>query len=725
MLHKSRIKIKNTLSEAKYILEHLWDSALQWPLLCLITVAALMVVAVPLPLYYQWVYGIFFMGLTLLIDRSPSHFASIVICLSSILTSTRYIFWRITQTLRFDHIMDAVFGGVLFMAELYAWAILILGLFQILWPMQRPVVPLSGEDEELPTVDVFIPTYNESMEIVQNTVFAALGMDYPKDRFNVYLLDDGHREEFRLFAEEAGCHYLTRNDNLNAKAGNLNAALRKTKGELVCIFDCDHVPTRAFLQLTVGWLQKEPNLALVQTPHFFYSPDPIQRNVPGGDELPGDNELFYGTVQRGNDLRDATFFCGSCAILRREALEENNGFSGETVTEDAHTALKLQRRGWDTAYINIRLSAGLATDTLLAHIKQRARWARGMTQILRIDNPLWGRGLTIAQRLCYMNALLHYQFALPRVIFLISPLAFILFNSSIIHASAVMVFAYAIPHLFMSLWAHERLSNGRRQPFWGEINETLLAFHLIKPTLITLSYPKKGSFNVTDKGERMEDDYFDIRSVRPHLITAGFLFLGLVVGIVKLIYSSYFHIQPSVLVLNVTWASFNFIILLASIAVAHESRQIRNTVRFPFRIPFTAYFEDGHVIDSVTDNISLGGLAFSLPKNYELADREISEISMKVDNRSFALPTKIVSKSGSLVRLQFEAASMPEQKKLVAALMGQADAWLHYGPEEKPVSTIASMKHILKIIFGLLRYRPQKRINKKAAIKNEKGAVKK
>lgn len=433
----------------------------------------------------------FFMGLTLLIDRSPSHFASIVICLSSILTSTRYIFWRITQTLRFDHIMDAVFGGVLFMAELYAWAILILGLFQILWPMQRPVVPLSGEDEELPTVDVFIPTYNESMEIVQNTVFAALGMDYPKDRFNVYLLDDGHREEFRLFAEEAGCHYLTRNDNLNAKAGNLNAALKKTKGELVCIFDCDHVPTRAFLQLTVGWLQKEPNLALVQTPHFFYSPDPIQRNVPGGDELPGDNELFYGTVQRGNDLWDATFFCGSCAILRREALEENNGFSGETVTEDAHTALKLQRRGWDTAYINIRLSAGLATDTLLAHIKQRARWARGMTQILRIDNPLWGRGLTIAQRLCYMNALLHYQFALPRVIFLISPLAFILFNSSIIHASAVMVFAYAIPHLFMSLWAHERLSNGRRQPFWGEINETLLAFHLIKPTLITFLNPKK------------------------------------------------------------------------------------------------------------------------------------------------------------------------------------------------------------------------------------------
>ncbi|AEI37109.1 UDP-forming cellulose synthase catalytic subunit [Zymomonas mobilis] len=715
MFHKFRLN----KSEMKRLTEQAWASSLQWPLIILIILAAIIVIAVPLPLDYQWVYGLSLMGTTLLIDRSPSHYASVVICLFSTLTSSRYIFWRITQTLRFEHIMDAIFGGVLFMAELYAWIILVLGLFQILWPLKRPVVKIKGPDKDLPTVDVLIPTYNESMEIVRNTVFAAMGMDYPPDRFKVYLLDDGNREEFRIFAQDVGCHYLTRSDNHNAKAGNLNAALKRTDGDFVCIFDCDHVPTRAFLQMTIGWLQKEPNLALVQTPHFFYSPDPVQRNVPGGDELPGDNELFYGSVQCGNDLWDATFFCGSCAILRREALNENNGFSGETVTEDAHTALRLQRRGWDTAYINIRLSAGLATDTLLAHIKQRARWARGMTQILRIDNPLFGGGLTIAQRLCYMNALLHYQFALPRVIFLISPLAFMLFNSSIIHASAVMVFAYAIPHLFLSLWAHERLSSGRRQPFWGEINETLLAFHLIKPTLVTFFNPDKGKFNVTDKGERMEDDYFDVQSVRPHLITAAFLFLGLIVGSIKLFFPNIFHIQASVLFLNMAWAGFNLIILLASVAVAHESRQIRNTVRFPFHIPISLYFENGRVLDSITDNISLGGLAISLPKGYDLKEHPITDVTMTLDGRDFALPVKLINQSGSLVRLQFEVLSLDVQKKLVAALMGQADAWLNYGADEKPISTIASMRHILKIIFGLLHYRPKKRVDKKAAIKQE------
>src|SRR3546814_20079308 len=100
----------------------------------------------------------------------------------------------------------------------------------------------------------------------------------------------------------------------------------------------------------------------MQTPHHFYSPDPVQRNLGNVKELPGEGDLFYGAVQKGNDLWNATFFCGSCAVISRSALEQTNGFAGETVKEDAHTAMKLQRMGWNTAYIGIRLSAGLATE---------------------------------------------------------------------------------------------------------------------------------------------------------------------------------------------------------------------------------------------------------------------------------------------------------------------------------------------------------------------------
>jgi cellulose synthase (UDP-forming) len=256
---------------------------------------------------------------------------------------------------------------------------------------------------------------------VQDTVLAALSMDYPRDRFRVYVLDDGRRPEFKAFAEAAGALYITRTDNKHAKAGNLNNALGLTDGELVCIFDADHIPTRAFLQVTVGWFQADPRLALLQTPHHFYSPDPVQRNLRTVKDVPDEGALFYGVVQPGNDFWNAAFFCGSCAVIRREALKETKGFAGETVTEDAHTALKLQRRGWNSAYLDIRLASGLATERLALHIGQRARWARGMIQIFRVDNPLFGPGLSLAQRLCYLNAMLHFFFPLPRIVFLTSP----------------------------------------------------------------------------------------------------------------------------------------------------------------------------------------------------------------------------------------------------------------------------------------------------------------
>src|SRR3546814_337448 len=151
--------------------------------------------------------------------------------------TTLFRSWRTTHTLDFDSLPAALLGTGLYLAELYAWVILVLGLLQTSWPLDRPVVEIEGEPDQWPVIDVYIPTYNESLAIVQNTVFAAMDMDYPRDRFHVYILDDGRRPEFRAFARQAGCGYLTRADNLHAKAGNLNAAMKKTDGELIAIFD--------------------------------------------------------------------------------------------------------------------------------------------------------------------------------------------------------------------------------------------------------------------------------------------------------------------------------------------------------------------------------------------------------------------------------------------------------------------------------------------------------
>ena len=239
-------------------------------------------------------------------------------------------------------------------------------------------------------------------------MLAALSMDWPRDKLNVYILDDGSRPEFRHIRRgmRLRLHRSARTTS-GAKAGNINHALRHTKGELIAIFDCDHAPTRAFLQLpSAGCCGTR--IAMVQTPHYFYSPDPFERNLAPKRRVPNEGLLFYGAIQPGNDLWNAAFFCGSCAVIRRTALEEVGGVPHITVTEDCHCSLLMQKRGWHTAYIRLPLAAGLATERLSLHIGQRLRWARGMMQIMRLEKTDAGRGLGLAAAV-----LLHGRLRLP------------------------------------------------------------------------------------------------------------------------------------------------------------------------------------------------------------------------------------------------------------------------------------------------------------------------
>ena len=137
-------------------------------------------------------------------QRAPGRLATLLIVMLSMLMAGRYVWWRTTQTLHLPDPLEAVVGYVLFAAELYTWIVLLLGYMQTAWPLNRKPYPLPGDRSTWPTVDVYIPTYNEPLSVVQPTVYAATGIDWPHDKLNVYLLDDGTREEFRKFAEEAG-----------------------------------------------------------------------------------------------------------------------------------------------------------------------------------------------------------------------------------------------------------------------------------------------------------------------------------------------------------------------------------------------------------------------------------------------------------------------------------------------------------------------------------------
>jgi cellulose synthase (UDP-forming) len=673
-----------------------------WPIWLVGALLAITFIVVPLEAEQQAWLAVAGFLLAIVCDRIPGRGITLFLTAASSIISLRYIHWRLVDTLEFTTFLQTFLGTGLLLAEVYAIICMLLAYFQVLWPLDRKPVPLPDDPETWPTVDIFIPSYNEPLEVVKPAIYGALAIDWPTHKMNVYVLDDGRRDEFRRFCEQVGCNYMIRPDNKGAKAGNINHALTKTHGEFIAIFDCDHVATRAFLQLTVGWLLRDRDLAMVQTPHHFYSPDPFERNLASGQRVPNEGLLFYGLVQQGNDLWNATFFCGSCAVIRREALLEVGGVPTQTVTEDCHCSLKMQRRGWRTAYLRIPLAAGLATERLMLHIGQRMRWARGMVQILRVDNPATGPGLRWFQRCCYFMSQFHFLFPLPRFVFLTAPLAFLLFGESIIAASPLAILAYAGPHILHSVGATSRLSGHVRHSFWSEIYETVLALYLIPVMLATLLDPKKGKFNVTDKGGTLQEGFFDLRAVGPNLVLALALIAGVLSGIYGLSVNPVESLDFQAFALNLIWAVLSFVVVLAGLAVGRERRQVRERARVGAVVAANVVLPDGRVVEGETIDLSLGGAAVVADRPEEVPDDIEVMLELDVGPEWVAIPAEILRWQDGRMQVRFAAQTLHDEGNIVRAVLGRADAWVDWDEvrQDKP---LRSLGEVARSIGGLFR----------------------
>ncbi|QQM63391.1 UDP-forming cellulose synthase catalytic subunit [Pseudoalteromonas sp. LC2018020214] len=654
-----------------------WQNKLvKYVILAFILFLLAIFITIPFSLEAQAVFISFILLVAYALKRVKGQMATIVMITLSVTTSSRYLWWRYTETLNWDDPLALALGGGLLLAETYAWLVLILGFFQTINPLERKPVPLPKNTDLWPTVDVYIPTYNEPLSVVRPTTLAALSIDWPVDKLNVYILDDGKRPEFKEFAEEIGVGYLARSDNNHAKAGNMNSAMRYTDGEYIAIFDCDHVPARSFLQMTMGQFLKDSKVCLVQTPHHFFSADPFERNLNNHSQIPNENMLFYGLIQDGNDMWDATFFCGSCAVLKRAALDDIGGFAFETVTEDAHTALRMQRAGYKTAYINIPQAAGLATDSLSAHIGQRIRWARGMAQIFRLDNPLMGKGLSIPQRLCYINAMLHFLSGIPRIVFLTAPLALIYFNAYIIYAPFLAIFIYVVPTLIQIKATNSRIQGKYRYSFWGEVYESVLAWYILKPTTVALFNPNKGKFNVTEKGGLNDEEHYDWGISKPYLILLLINLLGILVGLLRLFLGD--PSQIGVLIISMGWAFYNIIILGAAVAVAAEARQVRHSHRIKANFPAGVRLANGHTLKVKITDYSDNGVGIETDHAHLCRVNDKIELLMSRGNKQFSFTTYVCNTRKKQIGLTLKDLSLEKQRAFIQCTFSRADAWLDW-----------------------------------------------
>ena len=608
----------------------------------------------------------------------------------------RYILWRIQYTVPTlnDGVLNFAFGWILVGAELIAIGIFFLGAFVNLYPLRREPLKLPEDRSLLPSVDVFVPSYNEDRDLLEVTLLAARNIRYPADKLNVYLLDDGgtaqkrgdpdpekaraalaRHEELKALCAEVGAHYLTRERNEHAKAGNINAALPHTRGELILILDADHVPTVDILENLVGQFLANDNLFLVQSPHFFLNPDPVEKNLQVGESFPGEYEMFYTHGQRGLDFWNASFFCGSAALLRRRCLEEIGGISGETITEDAETALTLHARGYDSAYIHRPMVAGLQPETFSGFIVQRVRWCQGMIQLFRLKNPLFVKGLSFGQRLGYLNSIFYWLFPIPRAIFLLAPSLYLVFGIAFVNISFPRVLTYIIPYL-MGVTLVANFFYGKVRWFLvSELYETVQALFSFPVVLKTLIRPRGATFAVTPKGERLDQEFIS-DFARPFYWAIGFAFLSVFAACYRLIAFPEDYGQTLVALM---WESFNIIMLMGALGIVLEKPQRRKEPRAPAGFSAELALDGARRPVDVLD-ISYQGARCRLAEPARLGEGAKGWLSFlnPVTGEHVRVACEVRNLRGDDARiagLRLRPETVAERRAVVAAAYGDSERW--------------------------------------------------
>ncbi len=501
-----------------------------------------------------------------------------------------YFGWRLT-TLNHGALLLSI---SLYGAELFGF---ISGLLFILMTYRLSVRHAPPPKPGI-TVDVFVPTYNESVDLVRRTLIAAHRIEYPHV---TWLLDDGRREEMRKLAEEIGCRYLTRSDNLHAKAGNLNHALGYSQGDFIAIFDADHAPRKDFLDKVLGFFADD-KLAFVQTPQDFYNIDSFNHRQ-SRKRVWDEQALFFKVIQRGKDASNAAFFCGSCAVIRRSALEEIGGFATETVTEDVHTAVRLHKRGWRSAYYPESLAFGLAPHSIDSYLSQRVRWGLGAMQVLRLENTLFCRGLTFAQRMNYLASALFFFEGWQKLVFFLTP-PMVFFEGAMPIIAPIGQFAiYFCAYYLLSLLMHLELGRGYNAVLLSEQYAMTRFFAFISTSLGL--FRRNVRFVVTDKALSKSGKAWLWLSP---LVSIGIVTLvSLPVGVWRIMEGT---IQWDAGLATMAWA----LITLGSAAVItvftlRHAGNRRAEYRFPLHVPVVLTVDSRFYL-GLTSDLSPGGALY-------------------------------------------------------------------------------------------------------------------
>jgi cellulose synthase (UDP-forming) len=562
-------------------------------------------------------------------DRHPVPLRAFALC--ALIWGVGYLIWRIGWS---GEGASPVAFAMLLVTEIYGlWALGTLAWYS--WSRPPAVRPPATPGRK---IDVYVCTYDEPFEVVAATLAGCRALTYPH---TTYLLDDGRRLEMEELAKVAGAEYLTRPDNSHAKAGNINAALPRTEGELVLMLDADHVPMPDALDAMVGYFDDE-RVALVQSPHDFFNHDSVQHYVVGRHE----QSLFYRVVCPGRNRHGAAYWCGSAALMRRQALLEIGGVATETIAEDFHTTIRLLRHGWSSRYHDEVLVQGLAPHDLDGYLLQRDRWARGNLAVFTLpESPLRARELRPVQRLSYFVSLAAYL-APPMRLLLLATLGLVMWTGELpMKISVVALAALWLPSLSLNLLAGSALTRG-----YMKIGETahyeLMTMEIYTRALRCIFRPGRTAFKVTPK-QGVDGGGIDaMRKLRLVILAAIVLAGGTALRLLDLAGVGPLPDLPGIAAVIVPLLGLiELRRVLRTLLAVGRRQQRRQVYRFEGSAPAHCFATGGHIGGQLIDASAAGvGLVLDAPVRIgekpavllelEEAAGEAHEVAAQVEVRS-------------------------------------------------------------------------------------------
>jgi cellulose synthase (UDP-forming) len=611
----------------------------------------------------------------------------------------RYISWRVFTTVLPAHGAWYEIGWVwfCFAVEIFALFDAFILYLTMLRTSDRRAEADSHEarlralpSDQLPSVDVFIPTYNEPFEVLEKTITGALCLDYPN--MQLWVLDDGRRPWLKAFCENKGIGYLTRPDNAHAKAGNINHALTKTDAEFVAVFDADFVPQRNFLMRTIGFFA-DPKIGIVQVPHAFYNHDPMQTNLALRKSMPDDQRFFFEGIMPSRDAWNAAFCCGSNSVTRRAALRcIGDALPITSITEDMLLSLALLRNGYITRYLCERLAYGLAPETLRAFFVQRQRWARGAMQILfQAAGPL-GRNLTLMQRLLFLPT--HWlSHGLMLLITVLAPIVFMWTDTRpLVNVTTAAIIYYLLPMVLAVVGGIVVYAPRQYYPIAAQVLGVFQSFKILPTALATIVKPHGHVFKVTPKGgaahgANYERDVFWIAAALMALTAGGVLINA----------TPEWRIvsQAGLLPIVALWSGINVVVLLLVCMMSLQAPVRRGEERFDLDEPVWIFAANGALFTGRTKDASLSGIGITVDPSRAFAANVGEQVRVFLPEVGF-VEGLAVRKSDDFLGVQLNLQRSIERDLLIRKLFTAAVA-----NASVDVSVLTATGMLLKSIWSV------------------------